>query len=323
MYIFAGIFIALCIIFLILNSHRRRKIVQKLCCMDSSEKEALLNEIIRPFGFIYDQCEDIFFSATDAWQYGFGYRALFDRAAPHFNMVFDCEPVYFDYNDQTWLIQFWKGQYGINTGAEIGIYRANRLLSPEEYPSAQFYSVPKDQMLPMSMVLEHCSRTLFRNRMIHWWLTGFRMGCFSNPEDLTMHISIAFPDCAMKESFMESLQKLGYDIRCFCCCGNTVAFTFSSPRSSQSFLFQRFIKGFSQYKNRLLVRLFCLITRPYTCTADRLLYLYDYLPFAFRRTVRIRCSSGMENRLLKKQFRTERKLRQKKSFRSCKGERQS
>ena len=42
--------------------------------------------------------------------------------APRFQMVFDALPVYFDYQKKTWLIEFWKGQYGINTGAEIGIY---------------------------------------------------------------------------------------------------------------------------------------------------------------------------------------------------------
>ena len=39
-------------------------------------------------------------------------------------MIIDAYPVYFDYQDKTWMIEFWRGQYGINTGAEIGVYHA-------------------------------------------------------------------------------------------------------------------------------------------------------------------------------------------------------
>ena len=57
---------------------------------------------------------------------------------PRFQMVFDALPIYFDYRGRTWLIELWKGQYGINTGAELGIYHADKILSESEYKTALF-----------------------------------------------------------------------------------------------------------------------------------------------------------------------------------------
>ena len=39
-------------------------------------------------------------------------------AYQYVGMVFETLPVYFDYAGKTWLIQIWKGQYGICTGCE-------------------------------------------------------------------------------------------------------------------------------------------------------------------------------------------------------------
>lgn len=303
MYILPIILIILCMIFLLLNYRRRQKIICKIRCMDVCEKQNLLNQIIHPFGFTYDNCEDIFSSTVDAWQHEFGYRTLFDYTASHFNMVFDCEPVYFNYNNQTWLIEFWKGQYGINTGAEIGVYYADEILTPKQYPYAQFHSASEKQMLPMSIKLEHHYKPLFRVQDRHWWLTGFRMGTFSQPKDLTMHISITFPHNTMMQSFIDSLQELGYKHDNFCICNNTLSFVFSSPLTKpQQKILHSLRNKLAQWMNHMFARLFCRITRPFSCTADRLLYLYYFLPFAFRHTVELRCSSRQKHRSLKKQF---------------------
>ena len=39
-------------------------------------------------------------------------------------MIIDCEPVRFYYGGKKWLIELWKGQYGMTTGCEIGVYTA-------------------------------------------------------------------------------------------------------------------------------------------------------------------------------------------------------
>lgn len=296
MYILPGIFIIICMIFLLITHFRKKRIIRKLCCMDFCKKQNLLNDLIHPFGFFYNSCEDIFSSVTDAWQRSFGYRALFDRAAPDFNMVYDCEPVYFDYADRTWLIELWKGQYGINTGGEIGIYCADGLLTEEQYAHAQFHSIPEDQMLPLSMKLKRRGKLLFAVQDLHWWLTGFCMGEFSYPEELTMSASLSFPDETMMNSFIGALQKMGYTNCDVSTCARTVTICFSSPCTGRHGLFLNIRSWLAQFENRLFVRLFRRITKPFSCTVDRLLYLYYFLPPVFRRTVGIRQKSMQKRR---------------------------
>jgi len=73
-------------------------------------------------GFAYPPEKDIFYSTKNAWQKNFGYTRLYDILAPIFRIIIDTEPIKFNYNNKNWLITFWKGQYGIVTGAKIGIY---------------------------------------------------------------------------------------------------------------------------------------------------------------------------------------------------------
>ena len=134
----------------VLSSCRRRWAIKKVYSMCCAEKCRLLNTLIEPFGYCYIECQDIISSRNDAWQRSMGYTSLFDHAASHFNMVFDCLPVYFNYRNRTWLIEFWKGQYGINTGAEIGIYYADRIVPEKEIPFTLFQAVEDKDMLPFS-----------------------------------------------------------------------------------------------------------------------------------------------------------------------------
>lgn len=297
MYVLFGSIFIICVLFFILLQCRNRKIIRRICRMDDCAKLCLLNDLLSSFGFTYSPSQDIITSTTDAWQRGFGYQALFDKTAVHFNMVFDCEPVYFDYDNKTWLIEFWKGQYGINLGGEIGVYYADTLLSPEEYPQAHFESVPDQLMLPLSIEMFHqpghlqdaCPDTpgcktwpAFSISKKHWWLTGFRTGKYCKPEDLAMKVSLTFPNETMLDSFVCSLLRMGYERRRLCICNLTVSFTFTKPHSPIPCRLCRFSRLISCWENRFFCRLYLWITRPFTCTADRILYLYFFLPFAFR-----------------------------------------
>lgn len=282
MYLAAGILFILCLIFFIVNFYRRKKIICKLCCMDTCQKIRILNELAEPFGFIYLEREDIITARTDAWQHEFGYHSLFDRSAPRFHMIFDCEPIYFNYQGRTWMIELWKGQYGINTGGEIGIYHADTILTPEQFDSTLFSSASAEQMLPISMQLYLHGRQLFSWCYAHWWLTGFCMGMYCEPENLTLRVSITCRDCEMLTSLTESLLNSGYKECDLCICDLTISFTFSIPHCKQPCADQRFICWMSRWQNRLFCHIYLQITRPFTCTLDRLLYLYYFLPFAFR-----------------------------------------
>lgn len=287
MYLLSGLLLLVCAVFFLVNRCRKKKILQKLCRMDTCEKIRLLNELAGPFGFSYHCQEDIMTSTLDAWQRQFGYCALFDRSAPRFNMVFDCEPIYFTCQGQTWLIELWKGQYGINTGAEIGIYQADGVIDPADYQRTLFHSVSDSELLSMSMELFFRDQKLFGIKKRHWWLTGFCMGRYSRPEELTLKCSLTFPNRCMLLSFVEGMLCAGYE-RCeLSVCGLTVSFSFSAKKSGQP-TGSRIAKWWSSLQNRLFCRIYRLITRPFSCTLDRILYLYYYLPAAFRNMLRLK-----------------------------------
>lgn len=284
MYLFAGILFAVCVLFFILHFFRRRKIICKVRCMDPCKKQHLLNDLAEPFGFSYDSDWGIITSRLDAPQKSFGYQNLYDQTAVHFHMVFDCEPIYFDYQGRTWMIEFWKGQYGINIGGEIGIYCADTIIPPGRYEQTVFHGVSEKELLPVSMELNFKGKPLFCISRLHWWLTGFCTGKYADPRDLSMNVSLTFPNEEMMNSFTKSLLCRGYASCDVCIFGLTVSFSFSIPHSKQPKHCLGF--PFAQWKNRLLCRLYGYITRPFDCALDQILFLYFFLPAAFRRTLR-------------------------------------
>ncbi|MDO4311887.1 MAG: DUF4474 domain-containing protein [Eubacteriales bacterium] len=261
--------------------------------MPSRERCQLLNKIIHPFGYQYFPCEDVFVSTFDAWQREFGYAYSYDRLAPYFNMVFDSEPVYFNYKNRTWLIEFWKGQYGINTGAEIGIYCADEIVPVHHRKRELFHTVSDEDIPVFSMALYRRSAVggeeLLNLSMSHWWLAGFCMGSFSNPDELYADICIQFPNCDMLCAFTDALIELGYDDCSLRICGSRICFSYQTALTPDSRCFiTSLVRQTAQWKNNLFCRIYLLAARPFCSTADRLIYLYFYAPLIFRRCLRLR-----------------------------------
>ncbi len=266
---------------------RRKKIICKINEMDCCAKCTLIDELVYPFGYQF-HCDRGFFSSTvDAPQRHAGYAWLYDYMAPRFQMVFDALPVYFDYRGRTWLIEFWKGQYGINTGAEIGIYHADGIIPESDYKTAWFSCAEDNGMLDCSFLLCNAGNECIRNSERHWWLTAFLVGCFSKPSCLTMESCISFPNREMLCAFVDGLKRTGYPEDCISVRGLTVCFVFH--RNTEKYnLITRFWRCFSQWKNKLFCRLYLWVTRPFLCTEDRILYLYYFIPAAFRKLLRLR-----------------------------------
>ena len=288
MYLIFGIFLFLCILFIPLNYCRKKRIIRRICAMDTCEKICKLNDILEPFGFTYEHSQEIITSRRDAWQKQFGYCALYDKTASKFGMVFHCEPIYFHYRERTWMIEFWKGQYGVNLGCETGIYHADTVLSPEQYGHTLFHSVPDSQMLPMSMSLYHKGSLMFQTSQKHWWLTGFQTGKFCEPENLTMCVSITFPNAEMLQAFVGGLLHTGYQICDLNICDLTVTFTFCLTHTKQPCKCKCLLIAYVQWKNQLFCRLFQWVTRCFTCMLDKILYLYFFLPVFCRRMLRLK-----------------------------------
>ena len=282
-----------CILFImvlcaLLMVWRKKCIIKKICCMSVQEKLCRLNELVNPFGFEYLLSQDIFTSCKDAWQRDFGYCWLYDKSADLFNMVFDCEPIYFDYEGCTWMIELWKGQYGINAGAEIGIYRADGLVSRHQRTAAMFHTVPDSDLPFFEYTLYQDNCAMYRIAQRHWWLTGFRMGQYVSPDCLLMKTEITFPSCEMQHAFVRGLIDCGYAQEDIHVWNLQVACSFSRPHTRQPRCIHGIRNAFAMWKNRIFLKIYCHVTKHFCFTMDKLLYLYEYLPFAFRHMMHIR-----------------------------------
>lgn len=274
-----------CILTILIFHFRKANMIKKLNTMTEEDKEQLLASLTRPCGFSYRKKQDIFTSTHDAWQRSFGYQSVFDQTAALGQIVFQCEPIYFNYRGRTWLIELWKGQYGITTGGEIGIYHADTLLEPEDYSSTPFEAASDEEMLMLRMELWRGKWKIFRISDCHWWLTGFRLGIFSHPEELRMKCALTFPDADMMDAFLDALLALGYGQCELDLWMRTVSFTFLAPKSPQPCQDHRIRCGFAQWKNRLFCRIYRHLTRCFDLTTDKLLCFYYCLPKSFQRTI--------------------------------------
>ena len=285
---FSIVFLFIFLLAFVIGCCRRRSAIKKVCLLSLTEKCDILEPLLTPMGYCYHASHDVITSHDNAWQREFGYQASFDAAAPHLNMVFDHLPVYFDYKGRTWLIEFWKGQYGINTGAEIGIYYADGLVSPSDRERTHFSAAADTDLLPMAMSLSKKETTLATLSKRTWWLTSFSMGRFSHPSQLYLSATISFPNCEMLNSFLRGLSESALSPSCIQTCRHQVYICFCGPIKRKDSFFTRLARGLSQFTNRLFCRLYLMITKPFCLTIDRLLYLYYLLPFCFRRTLRLR-----------------------------------
>ncbi len=247
--------------------------------MSTEEKCGQLNKLAEPLGYLYIYSQDIFSSCIDAWQRAFGYCALYDRAASHLGMVFDSLPIYFDYMGKTWLIEFWKGQYGINTGCETGVYQADHILSKAELDSTLFRSVDDRNMPQLSVKLFRRGENIAGLCERHWWLTAFKPGCFSNPSELSMRICISFYSPDMARAFAGGLIAAGYEQCDINLCRSNVCFTFDG-QTRHGNIFKRLRIRLVQCINHFGCRIYLLITKPFRPSMDRILYLYYFLPSA-------------------------------------------
>lgn len=288
---YAALFILLLLALLcmlLLGHFRRKKIICRIRGMCKEEKCSLVEELAEPFGYAFHCCCGFFSSTVDAWQKAAGYTWFYDYMAPRFQMVFDSMPVYFNYRGRTWLIEFWKGQYGVNTGAEIGVYHADRLLSESEYRTAHFEAAGEDEMLCCSLQLYAPNGVCVKLSQRHWWLTAFIPGVFSRPCELCLKASICFPNREMLEAFNQGLRRRDYPAELIGGQNLCLSLTFHRIKPQRYNLLTRFWRRLSQCLNRASCRLFIWITRPFTCVEDRILFLYYYLPRCFRRLMRLR-----------------------------------
>lgn len=254
-----------------------------------------LDKAIETAGYSYDPKQDIFYSRMYAWQRKMGYCRLYDELAAPLGMIIDCEPIYFEYDGKRWLIEFWKGQYDLTTGCEIGVYTTTGpdLNIPGVFEGT-FYNCARDsERLKMAVTLKKNGKILFTREDKHWWLTGFKLGEFSEPWELTMDLSITLKDEVMCNVFVKGLKKVGYLDNEITIMGNTVSLNFNSPRTPQSVSRTTETDWITQKKNKLLCDKYQEVTGPYDNFPDKIKAIEEQAPEVFKEIINIGKIKGL------------------------------
>lgn len=240
-------------------------------------------------GFSYDATQDIFYSMRNPWQREYGYCRLYDEACAPMSLIVDSEPVRFEYAGKKWLIEFWKGQYGMTTGGEIGVYHTTGpdLDIPGLFYGTYYDSVPDEEQLEMSFVLKKNGKDLYTRTDRHWWLTGFVLGEFSEPEEISMDLQIKMKDQAMLAAFLEGLKKHGYTEKDYETAGETFRMTFEKPRSTQPKTRMRVTDKIAQNRNRFFCENYQNLTSSLQTTKEKLERLREKNPVLFRKLIAI------------------------------------
>ena len=240
-----------------------------------------LAQLVAAAGFLYEPDQDIIYSRKDAWQRALGYCYAYDKYALATGFVIDCEPIFFRHDGKDWMIELWKGQYGLETGCEVGVYnRRDDDNSPDlqaldatigrredaagnrDPLHSRFYKCADeaDSLQIAFRLVRNGSEMFARGPERHWWLTGFRWGVLSRPEELRMDVSIAFPDLEMCDAFAASLRAMGYaDV---VVAASTVSFVFATPRTYQPRFGWGTMQEVALASDRAIVDAYCQLGLP-------------------------------------------------------------
>ncbi|MDD2190219.1 MAG: DUF4474 domain-containing protein [Eubacteriales bacterium] len=248
---------------------------------DADIKE--FKKLLGDAGYAYDPCQDIFYSRIDAWQKKFGYCRLYDEAAAPSGMIIDSEPITFEYAGKRWLIQLWKGQYYLNTGAEIGVYLAEGadLSIPNLFNGTFYRCADKAEQPHIAFSLIKNDSVLFHREGKHWWLTGFMPGKFSEPEELSMHVRITFNNTTMCMNFIKGMIKNGYPAYEILTNGISVEFMFDKTHTPQPLTRTEETDWIIQRNNERICNRFMEITGEYDCWHDKLRAIREKEPLLY------------------------------------------
>lgn len=170
----------------------------------TTENKAIFDEGLA--GYKFNDGGNFFFTADDPWQRNFGYTQAFDTAAPFVSIYMDTMRAKFRYGNKDWMVQFWKGQYGLAfVGSEIGVYTKPIDRAVEYYDAAS-----DEEALYMSCTCYRDNQVIFsREYGKYWWCTGFipgQLDSFSDRSELAVKCRITMKDSNMLLGFVNALK---------------------------------------------------------------------------------------------------------------------
>lgn len=241
------------------------------------------------YGLIYNMKYDFFTNTNSCNKRIFGACRLYDESAAPLGVIIDIENIYFDYNNKHWLIQLQKGQYGLASGGEISVYQTTLdSIFISGYFHGSFYECNTDEdPLLVSYSIMNRNDVFLTRKSSSWCVNSYRLGSFSEPEDLTMHIRITFPTLGMCQAFYDVLIELGYEAEAITTRHNTIYFIFDEPKSPQPLTRNILTTYIMQKNNFSYITAYDYITQDYSETFSKLAYLKNYFPEMYQEIIKI------------------------------------
>ncbi len=176
-------------------------------------------------GYRYNYDGDYFYTDDNkCWQSNYGFLNAFDIVCPYILLEYDYVRMHFNYGGKSWMIQLWKGQYGmVFYGSEIGVYYRDKQIEDNEDITAWTHykcATPMQYRPNMEMTLYWDEKgdgnyqyQFTRPWDKYWWCTGFKPGHLRQTEpaaELRMVSTIELPDEGMADIFGNQLEKCGF-----------------------------------------------------------------------------------------------------------------
>ncbi len=160
-------------------------------------------------GYQYDTKGNYYYTSSDPWQRALGYHEIFDVGAGLVTIYMDTMRCKFEYKDKDWMIQFWKGQYGlVFVGHEIGVYT-----KPKDRANDHYDAASNEDALYMELTGYRDNKEIYhRDYGKYWWCTGFVPGTLDNLTDrseLSLKCRITMKDYDMLLGFCDALKSNG------------------------------------------------------------------------------------------------------------------
>ncbi len=170
--------------------------------------------IVKPDGSIalsysYSEAGNYFYTDDNPWQRNFGFNRLYDIGAVFTVMYLDTFHVYYNHGGYDWMVQFWKGQYGLLfLGGEIGLYYKDPAKTTPHFNCAE---ENMEINMQMTVYREGHGELFTRPYAPHWWTTAFvpgKLKKFSDRTELTMVAKLQFKSDEERAKFCNALEKI-------------------------------------------------------------------------------------------------------------------
>ena len=172
-------------------------------------------------GYKYSGKDDYYYcDSQNSWQRNFGYNRVYDLVAPYVLLEYDYARVHFNYEGKNWLIQFWKGQYGlVFYGSEVGVYTKTATQDNDTYLT-QYDCASQDDCLKIQTNMYHDKigdgnyvRELSTPSEKTWWSTGFKRGHLRREEpatELRQTGTVTLKSAKMTQVFADAFEECGF-----------------------------------------------------------------------------------------------------------------